>query len=184
MNKNNEEFKFTEDEEHFVFSTLNTLSYYCRKDNVQARKIVLCLSDYMRLMFNKENIVEAEMFFKALKAYGYIQAIRFQNDLKVDFKLGEEELAISKEPAKIIVESIIYLLTRKNINNCYVYMTIQKLNSNNLNISNNLKICLKLSEEYFDIMIKEVKNMVCNENINNVKFQIDEGLIVISINLN
>lgn len=179
MNKNNEESKFTEDEEHFVFSTLNTLSYYCRKDNIEARKIVLYLSDYMRLMFNKENIVEAEIFFKALKAYGYIQAVRFQNNLKVDFKLDEEEeVAISKEPAKIILESIIYFLTRKNINNCYLYMTIEKLNSTYLNI------ILNLPKEYFHIMIKEMEDLVNKKSINNVKFQIDGELIVININLN
>lgn len=178
MNKNNEEFKFTEDEEHFVFSTLNTLSYYCRKDSAEARKIVLYLSDYMRLMFNKENIVEAEILFKALKAYGCIQAIRFQNNLKVEFKIDELEIAICKEPVKIIIEFILYFLTRKNINNCHIYMTTQKINSSNLNI------LLNLPEEYFHIIIKEMQKLVEYKNINNIKFKIDRGIIVVSVNLN
>ncbi|MCB2289641.1 histidine kinase [Clostridium sp. CS001] len=78
-------------DQHFLFNTLNSILSLCRDDSEKARKVVLELSSYLRFNFN---VADEGVFLyeeiECIKAYLYIQEIRFGERLKVRYDIQED----------------------------------------------------------------------------------------------
>jgi len=77
--------------EHFLFNTLNSILSLCRQNSEEARKVVLELSSYLRFNFN---VTEEKVFLheeiEYIKAYLYIQKVRFGERLNIKYDIKED----------------------------------------------------------------------------------------------
>lgn len=83
---------------HFLFNTLNSISVLTRDDPEAANRMLLRLSELLRVMLNSESTQEVELSqeIEFLRGYLEIEQIRFQDRLTVDFAVDQEAL-----PARI-----------------------------------------------------------------------------------
>lgn len=78
-------------DQHFLFNTLNSILSLCREDSEKARKVVLELSSYLRFNFNvADECVFLHEEIECIKAYLYIQKIRFGERIKVRYDIQED----------------------------------------------------------------------------------------------
>lgn len=72
---------------HFLFNTLNTISELVHEDPVTAERMVIRLSDFLRLTLDHMGIPEVPLIVEIdfLKRYLEIEQMRFEDRLKVDF---------------------------------------------------------------------------------------------------
>lgn len=168
------EIKYGEEDKHFIFSALTTLNYFCRKDTTVARKMVLAISNYLRyMMFDRKYILDEEVY-KAMQAYAYIQGLRFENDLKLNYKC--DNCFVDKNSVTFIIQNIIWFLTRKKIHNAYIDVY-------SIKAKYNILVCIRFNfpKEYDEIINSQLKiklNDVYtdyeenNENYNTIKYTI------------
>lgn len=74
---------------HFLFNTLNTISELIHSDPGTAEKMVIRLSDFLRLTLDHMGIPEVPLMVELdfLKRYLEIEQMRFEERLKVDFEV-------------------------------------------------------------------------------------------------
>jgi sensor histidine kinase YesM len=103
--------------QHFLFNTLNSILSLCRQDPEEARKVVLELSSYLRFNFN----VTDEMVFlyeeiEYIKAYLYIQKVRFCDRLNIKYDIQEDvDFLIPKNSLyNLIDNAITHGILKKN----------------------------------------------------------------------
>lgn len=78
-------------DQHFLFNTLNSILALCREDSEKARKVVLELSSYLRFNFNvTDEVVFLYEEIECIKAYLYIQRVRFGERLNVRYNIQED----------------------------------------------------------------------------------------------
>lgn len=78
-------------DQHFLFNTLNSILALCREDSEKARKVVLELSSYLRFNFNvTDEVVFLYEEIECIKAYLYIQRVRFGERLNVIYDIQED----------------------------------------------------------------------------------------------
>lgn len=78
-------------DQHFLFNTLNGLLALCRDDSEKARKVVLELSSYLRFNFNvTDDMVFLYEEIECIKAYLYIQSVRFGERLNIKYDIQED----------------------------------------------------------------------------------------------
>ncbi len=79
---------------HFLFNSLNTISYFCREKPEKARELLLALSSYFRNMLqNIDYMVTLETEIEHVKAYTMLEEARFDDRLSVEFCADEADLA-------------------------------------------------------------------------------------------
>jgi len=77
--------------QHFLFNTLNSILSLCRQNPEEARKVVLELSSYLRFNFNAaDEIVFLYEEIEYIKAYLYIQKVRFGDRLNIEYDIQED----------------------------------------------------------------------------------------------
>jgi sensor histidine kinase YesM len=78
-------------DQHFLFNTLNSILALCREDSERARKVVLELSSYLRFNFNvTDEVVFLYEEIECIKAYLYIQKVRFGERLSIRYDIQED----------------------------------------------------------------------------------------------
>lgn len=110
---------------HFLFNALNTIAMMVRRNNLgEAVNMISGLSDMLRNSLGKEKkqYVTVEEEIDLVKKYLKIEAIRFQDRLKVDFKVDREVLhcAVPNLLLQPIVENAFKHGISRNINNALI----------------------------------------------------------------
>lgn len=79
---------------HFLFNSLNTISYFCREKPEKARELLLALSSYFRnTLESVDYMVTLDMELEHVRAYTLLEEARFEERLSVTFDTGGEELS-------------------------------------------------------------------------------------------
>lgn len=75
---------------HFLYNTLNTISFFCDADPGRARMLIDDFSNYLRHSFDSENLemyVPVEREISLVNSYVEIEKARFGSRLKVEFNI-------------------------------------------------------------------------------------------------
>ena len=74
---------------HFLFNSLNTISFFCREKPERARELLLALSVYFRntLEATDAYMIPLEKELEHVKAYLQLELARFENKLTVEIKV-------------------------------------------------------------------------------------------------
>lgn len=76
---------------HFLFNALNTISWVCREDPEEARKLLLTLADYFRYNLNYDAyMVPLREELEHVKDYLQIEKARFEEKLQVTYDVPEK----------------------------------------------------------------------------------------------
>lgn len=104
--------------QHFLFNTLNSILSLCRQNSEEARKVVLELSSYLRFNFEvTDGIVFLHEEIECIKAYLYIQKVRFDNRINIIYDIQEEvNFLIPKNSIYNLIENAIIhgILKKRN----------------------------------------------------------------------
>lgn len=78
---------------HFLFNSLNTISYFCREKPEKARELLLALSSYFRnTLESVDFMVTLDTELEHVKAYTKLEEARFESRLQVVFEAENEDL--------------------------------------------------------------------------------------------
>ena len=78
---------------HFLFNSLNTISYFCREKPEKARELLLALSSYFRNMLEDiDYMVTLDTELEHVKAYTMLEEARFEDRLSVEIRAEAEDL--------------------------------------------------------------------------------------------
>lgn len=78
---------------HFLFNSLNTISYFCREKPEKARELLLALSSYFRNMLEDiDYMVTLDTELEHVKAYTMLEEARFEDRLSVEIRADAEDL--------------------------------------------------------------------------------------------
>lgn len=78
---------------HFLFNSLNTISYFCREKPEKARELLLALSSYFRSTLESVDfMVTLEAELEQVKAYTKLEEARFESRLQVSFEAENRDL--------------------------------------------------------------------------------------------
>lgn len=73
---------------HFLFNSLNTISFFCREKPERARELILSLSTYFRnTLQNKDLFIPLSKELEHVKAYLDLEKARFEESLQIEFDL-------------------------------------------------------------------------------------------------
>ena len=73
---------------HFLFNSLNTISFFCREKPERARELILSLSTYFRnTLQNKDLFIPLSKELEHVKAYLDLEKARFEDSLQIEFDL-------------------------------------------------------------------------------------------------
>lgn len=76
---------------HFLFNSLNTISYFCREKPERARELILALSTYFRnSLKNTDYMVTLQEEIQHTGAYLELEKARFEERLQVEFQIEPE----------------------------------------------------------------------------------------------
>ena len=77
---------------HFLFNSLNTITYFCREKPEKARELLLALSVYFRHTLNGSNayMIALEQEMEHVKAYLMLEEARFEERLQVVIDVPED----------------------------------------------------------------------------------------------
>lgn len=78
---------------HFLFNSLNTISYFCREKPEKARELLLALSSYFRNMLDDiDYMVTLDTELEHVKAYMMLEEARFEKRLSIEINADPEAL--------------------------------------------------------------------------------------------
>lgn len=143
--------------EHFLFNTLNSILSLCRENSEEARNVVLELSSYLRFNFNvTDGIVFLHEEIECIKAYLYIQKVRFDHRLNIIYDIqGEVNFLIPKNSLCNLVENaIIHGLLKKNHGGTITFMV--KRDSE--------KVVIKIIDDGVGMEDAQIMGILNNEN--------------------
>jgi LytS/YehU family sensor histidine kinase len=136
------ERKLLDDESHTVFNTLNIISYFSRKDDNLARKLIVELSTYLRdILTSDKEVVKIEEEIKTLNSYSYIQKMRFDQNFDLVMNINDV-----KYVPKLLLLRLIKLSFKINIINQIGTTSSLSIYSTN-NINNYVLSCKNFKEE-------------------------------------
>ncbi|NJM24625.1 MAG: histidine kinase [Bacteroidia bacterium] len=94
---------------HFLFNSLNALTNLVYEDPDKAAKFIKQLSDVYRYVLDARNreLVPVDEELKFIKAYLYLEKIRFGDKLDVDITLGETTFHVAPLALQMLVENAI-----------------------------------------------------------------------------
>ena len=78
---------------HFLFNSLNTISYFCREKPEKARELLLALSSYFRSMLeDTDYMVTLDTELEHVKAYTMLEEARFEKRLSIEVNADPQAL--------------------------------------------------------------------------------------------
>lgn len=78
---------------HFLFNSLNTISFFCREKPEKARELLLALSSYFRSMLeDTDYMVTLDTELEHVKAYTMLEEARFEKRLSIEINADPEAL--------------------------------------------------------------------------------------------
>ena len=78
---------------HFLYNTLNTISFYVRSDPETARKLIKYLSDYFRhSLSNPSKFISLAEEMRVIDCYIQLERARFSDRLSVTYDFSEDML--------------------------------------------------------------------------------------------
>ncbi|MDD3370032.1 MAG: LytS/YhcK type 5TM receptor domain-containing protein [Lachnospiraceae bacterium] len=95
---------------HFLFNSLNTITYFCREKPDKARELLLALSIYFRHTLNSSNayMIALEQELEHVKAYLMLEEARFEDRLHVEISMPEQlEIEVPTLILQPIVENAV-----------------------------------------------------------------------------
>jgi sensor histidine kinase YesM len=94
---------------HFLFNSLNALTNLVHEDPEKAVEFIKQLSDVYRYVLDTREwgLVPLAEELKFLRAYAYLQHIRFGEKLHIDIALHEEKLMVAPLSLQLLVENAI-----------------------------------------------------------------------------
>lgn len=101
---------------HFLFNALNTIAHYCRKDPMQARRLVIYLADYYRQNLAEPNtMIPLEQEIHHVKVYVNLEKARFGDRLSIRYSLPKQMIIVPALIMQPLVENAILhgILPRK-----------------------------------------------------------------------
>lgn len=88
---------------HFLYNTLNTISYYVRSDPDTARKLIKYLSDYFRHSLNNPSkLITLAEEVHVIQCYVELEKARFSDRLSIRYKLPEDKADKIKVPPLLL----------------------------------------------------------------------------------
>jgi signal transduction histidine kinase len=102
---------------HFLYNTLTTIKYICRKDPQKAEEAIEKFTVYLRHNMDSLNMERPISFMeeiKHVKAYVELQQLRFEEDLNVEYNLECTDFKIPTLTLQPLVENAITYGIRKN----------------------------------------------------------------------
>lgn len=151
---------------HFIFNALNTITYYCRVDASVAKRLVLELSNYLRISLEDyKEIIPLNKEISFIKSYIYIEKFRFEDRLSITYDIEDFDLMIPSFTLKPLVENAIKhgALSRKEGGHVFI----------NIKASEEVvSICIRdngkgMNKKYIEeILRKDSNNFVSLSNIN------------------
>lgn len=114
---------------HFLFNTLSTITSLIRINPLEARKLLVSLSHFLRrnLANTTESQITLEQEMKHVQAYLAIKEVRFSNRLTIDYKVDSSVLSQRIPPLTLqpIVENAIIHGFKDKEKNCLLEITIR-----------------------------------------------------------
>lgn len=119
---------------HFLFNTLNTISVLVKKEPSLAQKMIVRLSDLLRLTLERgnENVISLEKELQFMNTYLAIEKVRFGDRLHITTDIAESALN-SKVPTFILqplVENSIRHGIAQRSGNGWITVSAKLLNGN------------------------------------------------------
>ncbi|MDY6085103.1 MAG: LytS/YhcK type 5TM receptor domain-containing protein [Dialister sp.] len=88
---------------HFLYNTLNTISYYVRSDPDTARKLIKYMSDYFRhSLSNPSKLIPLAEEVHVIHCYVELEKARFTDRLTIHYRLPEEGIDRIKVPPLLL----------------------------------------------------------------------------------
>lgn len=88
---------------HFLYNTLNTISYYVRSDPDTARKLIKYMSDYFRhSLSNPTKLIPLAEEVHVIHCYVELEKARFTDRLTIHYRLPEEGIDRIKVPPLLL----------------------------------------------------------------------------------
>jgi sensor histidine kinase YesM len=119
---------------HFLFNALNSISELIYMDQKKAEKATLDLSAFLRNAITKDTLISLETEIKMVETYLTIENIRFEDNIKMQLDISNENLTIMvpKFSIQLLVENAIkhgYLQKELNIKVSVKNKTIEVSNN-------------------------------------------------------
>ena len=95
---------------HFIYNTLMSIYYLCKKDTDQAQQVILDFTSYLRRNFSAlagENTIPFSEEMEHTRAYLAVEQVRFQDGLKVQFDTPYTAFRIPPLTLQPIVENAV-----------------------------------------------------------------------------
>lgn len=96
---------------HFLFNSLNTISFFCREKPEKARELLLALSSYFRSMLeDTDYMVTLDTELEHVKAYTMLEEARFEKRLSIEINAdpGALESCVPNLILQPIVENAVH----------------------------------------------------------------------------
>ncbi len=88
---------------HFLYNTLNTISYYVRSDPETARKLISYLSDYFRHSLNNPSkLIPLSEELHVIQCYTELERARFGDRLQITYDFPKEKLDLIQVPPLLL----------------------------------------------------------------------------------
>lgn len=95
---------------HFIYNTLSTIKVLCRKDPAMAEKVTEQFAQYLRVNLDKIGSSQPVLFVRELehvKTYLWIEQMRFQENLVVEYDIQATEFFVPALSVQPIVENAV-----------------------------------------------------------------------------
>jgi len=95
---------------HFIYNTLSTINYLCKKNPEMAQQTIVAFSDYLRGnldSLSEKKTVEFQKELKHIQCYCQIEELRFEDRLQVKYDIGTEDFQIPSLSVQPLVENAI-----------------------------------------------------------------------------
>ena len=88
---------------HFLYNTLNTISYYVRSDPENARKLISYLSDYFRHSLNNPSkLISLSEELHVIQCYTELERARFGDRLQITYDFPDDKLDTIQVPPLLL----------------------------------------------------------------------------------
>jgi len=147
--------------QHFLFNTLNSILSLCRENSEEARKVVLELSYYLRFNFNvTDGIVFLHEEIECIKAYLYIQKVRFDHRLNIVYDIQEDiNFLIPKNSLYNLIENaIIHGILKRNQGGTITFIVVR----------DSEKIVIKIKDDGVGMDDAQMLRIFNNENLGSI----------------